>query len=333
MGLKILINSLYGALANKWFPLFNEAMAQAITGNGRYFIRMLAIQVEETLQEMLPQEKPFVISGDTDSIYFSIEPFMKRFKEKNPGLSLDDYVDWADKFEKTCVAPCVQQCIQTFSKELNAYNPEAVGVEREVISDAGILAEKKKYYIRVRDSEGVRYPEDDPYIKIMGLEAIKSSTPIWAKTYLKEAVPHILDKSEEELREWVQTIKEEFIQVDLNDIATVGGVSNLDYVLGSKGVPIGARSALVHNQYIKDNNLDNTISMIQAGDKTKRLFLQTPNKFNSNIIAFTNSTFIECVDCVDYDEQFYKGFLRPLELMVLCLEYDLNKETESLDDW
>lgn len=64
---KTLINSLYGALANKWFPLFNEEMAAAITGNGRFFIQKLANYIEESLQKMLPQEKPYIVYGDTDS--------------------------------------------------------------------------------------------------------------------------------------------------------------------------------------------------------------------------------------------------------------------------
>lgn len=64
---KVLINSLYGALANKWFPLFNEDMAAAITGNGRYFIRKLANYIEETLQKMYKRKNPYVIYGDTDS--------------------------------------------------------------------------------------------------------------------------------------------------------------------------------------------------------------------------------------------------------------------------
>jgi len=65
---KTLINSLYGALANKWFPLFNEEMAQAITGNGRCFIQMLANNIEKTLQGMLKAEKPYIVYGDTDSV-------------------------------------------------------------------------------------------------------------------------------------------------------------------------------------------------------------------------------------------------------------------------
>lgn len=65
---KTLINSLYGALANKYFPLANDKMAAAITGNGRYFIRKLANYIEEALQAIIPSEKAYIIYGDTDSV-------------------------------------------------------------------------------------------------------------------------------------------------------------------------------------------------------------------------------------------------------------------------
>ena len=49
---KILINSLYGAFGKPKFVLFNEKIAQAITGNGRYFIKMSANNMEKYLQNM-----------------------------------------------------------------------------------------------------------------------------------------------------------------------------------------------------------------------------------------------------------------------------------------
>ena len=65
---KILMNSLYGALGNAYFPLFNESIAQAITGNGRYFIRKLANYIEEALQTLHKSDKPYITYGDTDSV-------------------------------------------------------------------------------------------------------------------------------------------------------------------------------------------------------------------------------------------------------------------------
>lgn len=66
-GLKLIINSLYGAFANRWFPLFDEKMAQAITGAGRFFIRTLAKNIETKLQSMHPSEKLYMSYSDTDS--------------------------------------------------------------------------------------------------------------------------------------------------------------------------------------------------------------------------------------------------------------------------
>jgi hypothetical protein len=330
---KVLINSLYGALGNKHFPLFNEHMAAAITGNGRFFIRLLANNIEATLQDMYKFEKPYIVAGDTDSVYFTIEPFVQRHMEMNPGLSINEYVDWADAFEKKIIQPIIKSTIEEFSNKLNAYNKEKIGAEREVIADSGVFAAKKKYYLRVRDSEGTRYPENDPKIKVMGLEIIKSSTPKWSQKYLKEAIPHILDKDENDLREWLKETKEKFISADLNEISQVGGVSRIDYNLEKDVVPIGSRAAIRHNTYVQENNLTDKYALIQGGDKCKRLFLIEPNKFKSNIIAFTSDNFVDEIDCVDYDMNFEKSFLNPLKLMVDCLNYNLEKETETLDEW
>ena len=68
---KILINSLYGATANVFFPLYNLGYASGITCNGRYFIQKTANYIEEKLQELLPWDQKYIIYGDTDSCIFS----------------------------------------------------------------------------------------------------------------------------------------------------------------------------------------------------------------------------------------------------------------------
>ena len=197
---KTLMNSLYGALANKYFPLFNEDMAAAITGNGRYFIRKLSKYLEEALQSMIPSENEYVIYNDTDSVYIQVHEFVNRYIQKNNPKDLNEIVDWVDKFVEKVIDVIIQKTINDFCDELNAYNREVIGAKREVIADAGVFSAKKKYFLRVRDNEGTRYPIDLPYYKIQGLEVIKSSTPTWCKKYLIEAIPHILDKDEADLK-------------------------------------------------------------------------------------------------------------------------------------
>ena len=268
-----------------------------------------------------------------NSCYYHLEPFVRKYQEKNPGLNINEYVDWVDKFEEKVIQPVIQKTIDDFAYELNAYNKDKIGAAREIIADTAVFTAKKKYYARVRDNEGTRYPDDKPKIKVMGLEIIKSSTPKWSQRYLKQAIPHILDKDEADLRAWVKSIKQEFVRVNLNDIASAGGVSRLDYDIRKDTVPIGSRAAIMHNMYIQQRGLQDRYAPIQGGDKCKRIFLIEPNKFNSNIIAFTSDQFVTEIDCVDYDTQFQKNFLKPLELMVEPLGYDLEKETETLEDW
>ena len=340
MTLKIQINSLYGALANAYFPLFNEQMAAAITGNGRYFIQKLSNYIEEKLQSILPSQKEYIIYNDTDAAYYHIEPFMERYQEQNPNLSINEYVDWADNFEKKVIQPIIERCILDFATELNAYNHKVIGAEREIISDIAIFSAKKKYYARVRDSEGTRYSESDPKIKKMGLEVIKSSTPLWSIKKLEESIPKIFDGTETDLKSWVKSLREDFRNAPLQDISSVSSVKTVEYNpldLDKNGKPksinIGTKSAMAHNNYIKMNEIQHKYNLIQSGDKTKRLFLCTPNKFNSNIVAYTNESFTNEIDCVDYDTNFEKSFLNALQIMIESLGWDLTKKTETLDEW
>ena len=58
-------------------------------------------------------------------------------------------------------------------------------MKRENIADRGIWTAKKRYILNVWDSEGVRYEEAK--LKIMGIEAIKTSTPAPCRKLLKDA--------------------------------------------------------------------------------------------------------------------------------------------------
>lgn len=269
-----------------------------------------------------------------NSIYYHIAPFVELFIKKNPDSTLDEQVTFADNFEKKVIAPIIQGTVDEISRKLNTFDPKVIEADREIIADAAFFTQKKKYVARVRDDEGFRLPEHDPNIKVMGLDIIKSSTPVWSKKMLSESIAHILDKEEEDLRNWLHEIKSDYLSVDPNDIAQSGGVNNLDYILGEKGIPFASRAALIHNKYIMDNDLMDTYAPVEAGDKTKRMYLRMPNKFNSNIVAYTNDSFVkEFEHCIDYDVMFEKGFTSALDNMINGLGYNLHKETAGLDDW
>lgn len=335
---KLLINSLYGCLANKHFALFNEHMARAITGNGRYFIQLMGREIEHGLQNMIKSDKPYVIYKDTDSNYFNVDKFVdKAFADsvfENSKDELTKKTDFCDNFYEKVVDKFVQLSIDKFGKELNAYNVDVIGSEREIIADKSIWTAKKKYIARVIDSEGVRF--DEPEVKVMGLDIIRSGTPSFVKKKLKESITLLLDNNEESIKKWKDEVKIEFSKQSLFNISKIQGVSNIDYETGQKGIPIGARSVIVHNEYILEHELENEIQTIQAGEKIHQLYLKLPNKFNSNIIGWNNDKFQKYIikeDCVDFNLCFEKYFLAPLELMTKALKYNVRKSTASLDDW
>lgn len=64
---KILINALYGATGNAFFPLYNKDFASGITANGRIFIQQTANMIRQKFQELIPWSEEYIVYGDTDS--------------------------------------------------------------------------------------------------------------------------------------------------------------------------------------------------------------------------------------------------------------------------
>ena len=335
---KIMINSLYGGMAAKHFSLYNNSMARAITGTGRFFIKLLANNIEEKLQKMMPSPNPYIIAGDTDSVYFQIEGFVEKYVNDK---TITEKTKWCDAFYQKVIEPVVQDTIKFFGYRMNSFDLSWVGAEREIIADAGIFVAKKKYAARVRNLEGKEYPEDAPYMKIQGLEIIQGGTSPFAKKYLKEAIPVILDKDTQGIKDWFNDTKSDFLNWPIEDIARTQGVSKVEnpnwgkVIEGRKvSVPFGSRVCVVTNNYITKHNLMETFSLVQAGDKVKILFLEQPNPLRSEAFGFLDPRFaIDFKKYVDYDTTFEKYFVSPLQGMLDAIGINLKNQTQELDEW
>lgn len=332
--LKILINALYGALANKHFLLANPDLAAGITSAGRFFIRLLSLNLENTLQGLLTNKEPYVVYNDTDSVYYTIKPFVLK-KFANTNATIEGKVNWADNFEKKIVQKVIQDTIAEFAELLNVMRPDVIGVEREIIADSAAFIAKKKYFARVRDMEGVRFPSDDPYIKIMGLEVARSSTPPWVKERLKESVNVILDRDENGVRKWRDEMKALFPKQPILDISMVAGISDMSYTLGEKGIPQGPKSAIAHNNWVESNNLQDEIEILRPGEKYKRCYLKTPNRFGTEVLSFEGNKIAKIIEedgIFDYQLNFEKYFENPLENMVKSVGMDISNRP-MFDEW
>lgn len=333
---KILINALYGATGNAFFPLYNKDFASGITANGRIFIQQTANMIRQKFQELIPWTEEYIVYGDTDSVYYTVEPFVNKYLETHPNADKQELTDFCLKFANKVVQKVIDDSIDLIAKRFNCQDKSRMAAKVEVVCDVMINCAKKKYYARVLDAEGVRYDPLNPHIKIMGLELAKSTTPQWVKDTISQAVPILFDKNESDLKNWIKTIKNSYLQASLWDISQVCKTNNLKYEIGGKNVPFQAKMALVYNKFIKDNNLQSHFRLIQEREKFRGLRLVKNNPFGVDIIGYCDPRFAEkyLKPYIDYDSMFDNTFLSALKLMTDCMDYDVYEKVISIDeDW
>ena len=325
---KISLNSAYGAIGNEWFRYYDIRNAEAITTSGQLAIRWIEKKMNNHLNKLFnTKEKDYIIASDTDSIYVTFDELVSHvFKDD---VSPTKIINFLDKVIKEKIEPFIDESYEELAKYLNAYEQKMV-MKREVIADKGIWTAKKRYILNVWDSEGVRYKE--PHLKIMGIEAVKSSTPASCREKIKEALKLIMSGNEKELNQFIQEFRKEFLQLPPEDIAyprSVNGVGKFmdSNALYKKGTPIHVKGAILYNHLLKKNKLINKYPIIQDGDKIKFFPLRQPNIYQSNVMSFFTKMPKEfnVDDIIDYDTQFDKAFVEPLNFVIERIGWKVDK--------
>lgn len=328
--IKTLLNSLYGAFGNAYFRYFNLKMAEAITSSGQYAIRRMEGTLNRFMNEVLgTNDRDYVIAIDTDSIYIDMGALIDRFTPKDP-------VQFLSEICSTTFDRVIQNDFEAMGKEFSCYRQSLV-MKRENIGSA-IWVTKKRYIMDVFDSEGVRLNE--PKLKVMGIEAVKSSTPTVCRVAMKELFKTIISGSESKTSDSMRQFEEHFMTLPPHEIAFPRGVSNIEKWTPTdgkdnsfmKGTPIHVRAALVHNRLIDELGLGRTHRKIMSGDKLKFAYLKMPNPTMENVIGFMNFLPVEfgLHSYVDTYKQFEKTFAAPLEPILNAVGWNTG-DSESLD--
>jgi len=331
---KIALNSAYGAIGNQYFRYFDVRHAEGITKAGQLAIRWIERDVNKYLNELMKTKNvSYVVASDTDSIYVKLGTVVdKIFKDKSDTRKI---VKVLDKFCEEKLQKEIDRSYDKLAKYTNAYENKMV-MKREVIANKGIWTAKKRYILNVYNEEGVDMKE--PKLKIMGIEAVKSSTPAPCRIKIKEALKVIMNKDENALIQFIDEFRTHFKKLRPEEIAYPRSCNNLKKYSSStdiyqKSTPIHVKGALLYNNLLKKNKLVK-YEQIQEGDKIKFIILKEPNPIREKVISFPARLPKEfnLHDFIDYDEQFDKSFLEPLRFIVNAINWNFEKQA-TLDNF
>ena len=330
MARKIQLNSAYGAIGNQYFRYYNLTNAEAITMSGQVSIRWIEHKMNTYLNKILKTEKKdYVIASDTDSIYLNLGDLVKtvyKGREKTD----KSVVSFLNKICEVELEKYISSSYEALAKYVNAYEQKMI-TKRENIASTGIWTAKKRYMLNVWDSEGVRYQE--PKLKMMGIEAVKSSTPAPCRSAIKEAIKIMMTGTEDDLVSYIDSFRKKFDSLPPEEIAFPRSVNGLRKFKSStsvytKGTPLHVRGTLLYNFHISKNKLEYKYPLVQEGEKIKYLFLHRNNPIHENVVSFL-STFpreLGLEGSIDRDTQFKKSFLDPLQIITNVIGWETERK-------
>ena len=166
MSIKILMNSLYGALGNRWFRYFDQRVAESVTLAGQLSILWAEKAINEEMNRILDTDKDYVIAIDTDSLYINMSALVDKTSPKNPIAFLDKIC--SDHFERTLETSYDQLARYTGAYENRMEMGRGTRRQRYLGCEETLHSERPQQR---------RCPVQKAQIKLMGIEAVKSSTP------------------------------------------------------------------------------------------------------------------------------------------------------------
>ena len=331
---KVSLNSAYGAMGSQYFRFYDLRVALAVTLAGQLSIRWIEKKLNQFMNKLLKTEEDYVIASDTDSIYLRLGNLVNKvFPDEKDTKKI---VAFMDKVCEEKIQPFIDKSYEELAIYVHAFS-QKMQMKREALADKGIWTAKKRYALNVYNNEGVAYNE--PKLKVMGLEMVKSSTPSVIREKMREVLKLMMTGTEDDVHKFIDDFKIDFMKLPAEEISSPRGCNGIaqysdSVTLYKKGTPIHVKGAILYNFYLKKLDLEKQYPLIQEGEKLKFIYLKMPNTIKDSVISFPQRLpkEFELQQFIDYDSQFEKAFVEPIRVVLDCMGWKTEKQN-SLEDF
>lgn len=329
--LKVLMNSLYGALGTPYFRMYDVHMAEGITLSGQAVVAESYKMFNNYLNTKLGTNSDYVVASDTDSCYIDLSAFVKSVVPAD--LPHEKKVDAVCKICDQHFSKMLNATFATFAERTNAWR-NAIDMKRESVASSCFVA-KKNYVMNVYDNEGTRYAV--PKQKITGLEAIKAATPEFFREKLKDGYSFVFGKTEAEVQKFVLDVYSEYMNLPVDRIAGTTTVNDIQKFQDGEGylpgTPSHVRASIAYNNLVDRSGQAGALSKIRSGDKVKIVPLKKQNPIRENFFCYPEAfpTTLMNEKFIDREGNYQKYFVAPFKRVLDVVKWK-HESVPSLDD-
>jgi DNA polymerase elongation subunit (family B) len=308
---KIIINSLYGVLCNKFFRFYDKDNGQSITLTGR-FTNMTGMDtvfryhkyLKERIKEEIPKDLQElfddpILTGDTDSIILTALPALyAKYGENMSNISEDELLNSTLELSKH-IAKIINERMGLFAKNWLNADKNYLSFKQEWVARVGFYTGvKKRYANKIVIQEGKRKEKLD----IKGLDIVRSSFPLDCQIFMKEVLTMVLEFKDKRdidshILKFYSGIKNMNYTGHLKnekefDITSIAPITSLnkyddytrDDIIIKKGASPAIKGAVNFNKFLDIFEMNGSYKRLNNGDKVSWVYLH-PNELSFKTVT------------------------------------------------
>ena len=219
---KIVLNSLYGVLGLPVFRFYDLDNAEATTTTGQQLIKFSKKITNHFYNKELDTNEDYVIYIDTDSIFASAVPLVKK---RFPNQELTETM-MTQRIMEICseVQDYLNQSYNYFAKKFCNVDDHVFDIKQEVVAKTGLFITKKRYGLRIINDAGRKVNKTH----VKGLDTIRSNFAVAMKDLLQKVLDDILaDVPKEKIDERISIFKRNMHNLSYEVMANPIGVKGI----------------------------------------------------------------------------------------------------------